>query len=93
MRSCLTLQDTLGRSAWKSLQDDARLLASNTEKAGKDVDRIAAVEHMHQTNQANKGMQSPAGLNWETNSCLVQLLENQKAEEFRQRMFSSCSFS
>ena len=52
----LLVTETLGRSTWISLKEDFRSLISKLERAGKEVDRMANVEHLHQSDQALKGM-------------------------------------
>lgn len=71
---------TLGQSALESLKLDIQTLITRTEVARREVDSLASIEHMHQTYLVNK----------------AQLLENQKAEEFRQSLqlfFESNSLS
>ena len=51
----IVLTGTLGRSTWMSLKDDFRSTIGKLEKAGKEIDRMANVEHLYQSNQAFKG--------------------------------------
>lgn len=49
------LTGTLGQSTWMSLKDDFQSVIHRPEKAGKEVDRMANVEHLYQSDQAFKG--------------------------------------
>ncbi|KAA6409811.1 MAG: hypothetical protein FRX48_06423 [Lasallia pustulata] len=66
---------TIGRSAWRSLDSDFKSLISRIEKNRTIVERNAAVERSNQADEASK----------------VQLLENHRAETFREevRLFSA----
>jgi hypothetical protein len=46
---------TLGRCTWKSLKLDFDILIANIEKHGKEVDKVAHVEHMSETSQFRDG--------------------------------------
>ncbi|KAH0537938.1 hypothetical protein FGG08_005388 [Glutinoglossum americanum] len=61
---------TLGRATWMSLGNDFRALIASIQKNGREVDRIASVEHMNEAHQIRTD----------------QMLQNQKAEEFRQEV-------
>ena len=45
---------TLARSTWKSLHGAFEQMIRNIQRLGEEVDRKAAVEHMHQSNKAIK---------------------------------------
>jgi hypothetical protein len=51
---------TLGRSTWKPLKPEFDTLIASIEKHGREVDRVAQVEHMSETSQFRDGTKEPS---------------------------------
>jgi hypothetical protein len=46
---------TLGRFTWRPLLNDFKLSISRIKAAGAEIDRVAHIEHMHQTHKIRMG--------------------------------------